>query len=113
MTARIPISLELPVGDDEGAELGQFIADVHAECPYERAVGVLAHEALLDALKDLSFAERRVLELCYGLGGERPRTLDEVGLMFKVTRGRVRQIEHRSLKKLRKAQKLRALSRLV
>ena len=70
-------------------------------------------EALREALENLSYRERRVLELRYGLGGEHPRTLDEVGRTFNVTRERIRQIENQSLKKLQslaEAQKLRALA---
>jgi RNA polymerase primary sigma factor len=109
-SAQAPISLEKPVGDDEQSEFGQFIADAKAESPYERAVEILTKEALRDALENLSYRERRVLELRYGLGGEHPRTLDEVGCTFNVTRERIRQIENRSLKKLqtlREAQQLR------
>jgi len=62
---------------------------------------VLRNEALRDVLNSLSYRERRVLELRYGLGGEHPRTLDEVGRTFNVTRERIRQIENQSLKKLR------------
>ena len=99
-SAQAPISLEKPVGDEEGSEFGQFIADEHAESPYERAVEILTKEALREALENLSYRERRVLELRYGLGGEHPRTLDEVGRTFNVTRERIRQIENQSLKKL-------------
>jgi RNA polymerase primary sigma factor len=109
-SAQAPISLESPVGDDEGSEFGQFIADEHAESPYERAVEILASEALRAALENLSYRERRVLELRYGLGGERPCTLDEVGRTFNVTRERIRQIESQALRKLQNlgaAQKLR------
>jgi RNA polymerase primary sigma factor len=91
-------------------ELGQFIADERAESPYERAAEILTKEALREALENLSYRERRVLELRYGLGGEHPRTLDEVGRTFNVTRERIRQIENQSLKKLQslaEAQKLR------
>ena len=109
-SAQAPISLEKPVGDDEESEFGQFIADEQAESPYERAVEILTKEALRDALESLSYRERRVLELRYGLGGEHPCTLDEVGRAFNVTRERIRQIENQSLKKLQnlaEAQKLR------
>jgi RNA polymerase primary sigma factor len=109
-SAQTPISLEKPVGDEEASEFGQFIADERAESPYERAVEILTNEALRDALENLSYRERRVLELRFGLGGEHPRTLDEVGRAFHVTRERIRQIEHQSLEKLRslrEAQKLR------
>ena len=109
-SAQAPVSLDKPVGDEEESELGQFIADEQAESPYERAAENLTNEALRDALAKLSYRERRVLELRYGLGGEHPRTLDEVGRTFNVTRERIRQIENVSLKKLyhfRDARKLR------
>ena len=110
-SAQAPISLEKPVGDEEQSEFGQFIADEQAESPYERAVELLTKEALREALENLSYRERRVLELRYGLGGEHPRTLD---------RGRTHVQRHpradppnrddQSLKKLQnlgEAQKLR------
>ena len=109
-SAQAPVSLEKPVGDEEESEFGQFIADERAESPYERAAEILTKEALREALENLSYRERRVLELRYGLGGEHPRTLDEVGKTFNVTRERIRQIENQSLKKLQslaEAQKLR------
>jgi RNA polymerase primary sigma factor len=100
-SAQAPVSLEKPVGGrEEQSEFGQFIADEGAESPYERAAEILTNEALRDALENLSYRERRVLELRYGLGGEHPRTLDEVGRTFNVTRERIRQIENQSLKKL-------------
>jgi RNA polymerase primary sigma factor len=108
--AQAPISLEKPVGDEQGSEFGQFIADEQAESPYERAKEILTKQALREALENLSYRERRVLELRYGLGGEHPCTLDEVGRTFNVTRERVRQIENQSLKKLQtlpEAQQLR------
>ena len=101
-SAQAPVSLEKPVGDEEQSELGQLIADEHAESPYDRAVDVLATEALRAALESLSYRERRVLELRYGLGDQRPRTLDEVGRQFSVTRERIRQIERQALTKLQK-----------
>jgi RNA polymerase primary sigma factor len=109
-SAQTPVSLEKPVGDEEESEFGQFIADERAESPYERAAEILTKEALREALENLSYRERRVLELRYGLDGQHPRTLDEVGRTFNVTRERIRQIENQSLKKLRAladAQKLR------
>jgi RNA polymerase primary sigma factor len=112
-SAQAPISLEKPVGEEEESEFGQFIADERAESPYDRAVDNLTKEALREALENLSYRERRVLELRYGLGGEHPRTLDEVGRTFNVTRERIRQIENQSLKKLQslaEAQKLREVA---
>ena len=108
--AQAPISLQKPVGDEDDSEFGQLIADEQAESPYERAVEILTKDALREALEDLSYRERRVLELRYGLGGELPRSLGDVGRVFNVTRERIRQIETQSLKKLeylREAQQLR------
>ena len=99
-SAQTPLSLEMPVGDDEQSEFGQFIADERAESPYERAAEILTKEALREALENLAYRERRVLELRYGLGGEHPRTLAEIGRTFNLTRERIRQIEDESLRKL-------------
>ncbi len=109
-SAQTPVSLEKPVGDDEESEFGQFLADDKAIAPEAAAETVLRNEALRDVLNSLSYRERRVLELRYGLGGEHPRTLDEVGRTFNVTRERIRQIENQSLQKLAslaEAQRLR------
>jgi RNA polymerase primary sigma factor len=109
-SAQAPISLETPVGDEEQTEFGQLIADEQAESPYQRAVETLANEALREALENLSYRERRVIELRYGLGDQQARTLEEVARSFNVTRERIRQIEHKSLKKLeslRETQRLR------
>src|ERR1035441_8268680 len=109
-SARAPISLEKPVGVDGDSGVGQFIADEQAESPYERAVETLRNDALRDALENLGYRERRVLELRYGLGGRHPHTFDEIARTFNVTRERIRQIESQSLKKLQnltEAQKLR------
>jgi RNA polymerase primary sigma factor len=99
-SAQAPISLEKRVGDEDESEFGQFIADERAESPYERAAEIITNDALREALENLSYRERRVLELRYGLGDEHPRTLDEVGRTFNVTCERIRQIENQSLKKL-------------
>jgi RNA polymerase primary sigma factor len=99
-SAQTPLSLEMPVGDEEESELGQLIADEGAESPYEQAAEVLTSDALREALENLSYRERRVLELRYGLHGEHRRTLDELGRTFNVTRERIRQIENTSLSKL-------------
>jgi len=109
-SAQAPVSLETPVGEEEQTEFGQLIADEQAESSYERAVEALTTVALREALENLSYRERRVIELRYGLGDQQPRTLDEVGRTFNVTRERIREIEHRSLKKLgglRETQRLR------
>jgi RNA polymerase primary sigma factor len=100
-SAQTPVSLEKPVGDEEESEFGHFLTDESAPLPDEAAEVALRREALRAILGALSPRERRVLELRYGLDGEQPRTLDEVGRTFNVTRERIRQIEHQSLKKLR------------
>ena len=99
-SAQTPVSLEKPVGDEEESELGQLIADEHAVSPYERAADQITTEALHRALNRLGSRERRVLELRYGLGGQRVWTLDEVAQTVGVTRERIRQIENQALRKL-------------
>jgi RNA polymerase primary sigma factor len=109
-SAQAPISLEKPVGDEEESEFGHFLADHSVALPDEAAETTLRKETLKRILCALSPRERRVLELRYGLDGQHPRTLDEVGRTFNVTRERVRQIENQSLKKLQalaESQKLR------
>jgi RNA polymerase primary sigma factor len=100
-SAQAPVSLEKPVGDEEESELGHFLTDLSVPLPDEAAETALRREALRGILSKLSERERQVLELRYGLDGQQPRTLDEVGRTFNVTRERIRQIEHQSLKKLR------------
>ncbi|HKC77990.1 MAG TPA: sigma-70 family RNA polymerase sigma factor, partial [Gaiellaceae bacterium] len=100
-TSQAPVSLEKPVGDEEESEFGHFLTDENAPMPDEAADVTLRQELLRNILGTLSHRERRVLELRYGLGGEQPCTLDEVGRAFNVTRERIRQIENQSLKKLR------------
>jgi RNA polymerase primary sigma factor len=109
-TPQTPVSLEKPVGDDEESEFGHFIEDESEPLPDEKAALAMRNESLARALELLGERERRVLELRFGLNGEAPRTLDEVGRAFNVTRERIRQIENQSLKKLRslaESQKLR------
>jgi RNA polymerase primary sigma factor len=99
-SSRAPISLEKPIGDEEGSEFGQLIADERSESPYDLAVVAINRTALHEALDGLGFRERRVIELRYGLDGQHPSTLDEVGRRFNVTRERIRQIEKHALHKL-------------
>ncbi len=100
-SAQTPVSLEKPVGDEDESEFGHFLTDENQELPDEAAEITLRKEALKKILGTLSSRERQVLELRYGLDGQHPRTLDEVGRTFNVTRERIRQIENQSLKKLR------------
>jgi RNA polymerase primary sigma factor len=100
-SAQTPVSLEKPVGDEDESEFGHFLTDENQELPDEAAEVTLRKETLRKILSTLSSRERQVLELRYGLDGQHPRTLDEVGRTFNVTRERIRQIENQSLKKLR------------
>ena len=100
-SAQTPVSLEKPVGDEEESEFGHFLTDENVPLPDEAAEVTMRKETLRRILGTLSHRERRVLELRYGLDGQHPRTLDEVGRTFNVTRERIRQIENQSLKKLR------------
>ncbi len=112
-SAQAPVSLEKPVGDEEDSEFGHFLADESAPSPDESTDTALREETLQRVLGTLSYRERRILELRYGLNGERPCTLDEVGRTFNVTRERVRQIENQTLRKLQamaESQKLREVA---
>jgi RNA polymerase primary sigma factor len=111
--AQHPISLEKPVGEEDDSALGDFVEDVSAESPFEVASKALRRESIARVLESLPRREREVIELRYGIVGGRPRTLEEVGRAFNITRERVRQIENRTLKKLQAlpdAQQLREAS---
>ncbi len=111
--AQQPISLERPVGEEDDSELGDFVEDQTAESPFEQAAEHLRRENLRRALNALPAREREVIEMRFGLTGERPYTLEEVGRAFNVTRERIRQIENHTLKKLEalpEAQRLRDAS---
>src|SRR6266571_9413106 len=100
-SSQTPVSLEKPVGDEEESEFGHFLTDGNQELPDEAAEVTIRKETLQKILGTLSSRQRQVLQLRFGLDGQPPRTLDEVGLTFDVTRERIRQIENQSLKKLR------------
>jgi RNA polymerase primary sigma factor len=111
--AQLPVSLEKPIGEEEDSELGDFVEDEGAESPFERASENLRRENVRRALDALPPREREVIEMRYGLRGNKARTLEEVGRAFGVTRERIRQIENNTLKKLEglpEAQRLRDAS---
>ena len=99
--AQEPVSLETPIGEEEDSHLGDFIPDEEAPVPAEAASQTLLKEQLADVLKTLTPREEKVLRLRFGLEDGRPRTLEEVGKEFNVTRERIRQIEAKALRKLR------------
>jgi RNA polymerase primary sigma factor len=99
-SSQAPVSLEKPVGDEQESEFGHFLTDENQELPDEAAEVTLREEMLRKMLGTLPSRQRAVLELRYGLNGEHPRTLDEVGRTFNVTRERIRQIQNQSLRKL-------------
>lgn len=96
-----PVSLETPIGEEEDSQLGDFIEDQEALAPADVASFLLLQEQLRDVLDGLSDRERKVIELRFGLRDGHPRTLEEVGRVFQVTRERIRQIESKTLSKLR------------
>ena len=99
--AQEPVSLETPIGEEEDSHLGDFIPDDDAPVPAEAASHTLLKEQLSGVLKSLTPREEKVLRLRFGLEDGRPRTLEEVGKEFQVTRERIRQIEAKALRKLR------------
>ena len=98
--AQLPVSLEKPIGEEEESELGDFVQDESAPSPFDTATTTLRKEDIERALDSLPERERKVIELRFGLKGEHPCTLEEVGRAFGVTRERIRQIENNTLKKL-------------
>ena len=111
--SQLPISLEKPIGEDDDSALGDFVQDETVASPFESAEVIMQRENVWRALDVLPERERQVIEMRYGLHGEKPLTLEEVGQAFGVTRERIRQIENNTLKKLQRlpeAQGLRDLA---
>ena len=108
-----PVSLETPIGEEEDSHLGDFIEDVHIASPNESATTTMLKEQLLAVLDSLTPREEMVLRLRYGLDDGHPRTLEEVGKEFGVTRERIRQIEAKALRKLRHPQRSKRLKDYV
>ena len=99
--AQDPVSLETPIGEEEDSHLGDFIEDEKTTTPSDSAAFTMLKEQLLNVLDTLTPREEKVLRLRYGIDDGKPRTLEEVGKEFNVTRERIRQIEAKALRKLR------------
>lgn len=99
--AQDPVSLETPIGEEEDSRLGDFIEDDKTKTPGDSVTAIMLKEQLLGVLDTLTPREEKVLRLRYGIDDGRPRTLEEVGREFNVTRERIRQIEAKALRKLR------------
>jgi RNA polymerase primary sigma factor len=104
-----PVSIDRPIGEDEDSSLSDFIEDENAPSPARTAVQSMLKDQLTKVLSTLSRREEKVIRLRFGLGDGTPRTLEEVGTIFKVTRERVRQIEAKALRKLRHPSRSRKL----
>ncbi|MBL9148615.1 MAG: RNA polymerase sigma factor RpoD [Phycisphaerae bacterium] len=98
--SRHPISLDRPVGESEDSHFGDFIEDERQESPSESATNDMLRQRINDVLKTLTYREREILKLRYGIGDGYTYTLEEVGRIFKVTRERVRQVESKAIRKL-------------
>lgn len=99
--AQDPVSLENPVGEEEDSKIGDFVEDESIKSPVENAAQTILKEQLMLAIDTLTPREQKVIRLRYGLDDAHPRTLEEVGKEFAVTRERIRQIEAKALRKLR------------
>ena len=98
--SRHPISLDRPVGESEDSYFGDFIEDDTAESPVESAGQEMLKDRIEEVLKTLTYREREIIKLRYGIGDGYTYTLEEVGRIFKVTRERVRQVEAKAVRKL-------------
>ena len=107
--ARHPISLDKPVGECEDSYFGDFIEDETAESPIETAGTEMLKDRIEEVLKTLTYREREIIKLRYGIGDGYTYTLEEVGRIFKVTRERVRQVEAKAIRKLQHPVRARKL----
>jgi len=108
-----PVSFETPIGEEGDSQLGDFIEDSETEKPLDAASFTMLQDQLQKILNTLSNRERRIIQLRFGLQDGHPRTLEEVGREFQVTRERIRQIEFKTLSKLRNSNKSKTLKNFL
>ena len=111
--SRHPISLDRPVGESEDSHFGDFIEDERQEAPADTATNDMLKQRINDVLKTLTYREREILKLRYGIGDGYTYTLEEVGRIFKVTRERVRQVESKAIRKLQHPVRQRRLANFL
>jgi RNA polymerase primary sigma factor len=111
--SRHPISLDRPVGESEDSQFGDFIEDDRQEAPADTATSEMLRARINDVLKTLTYREREILKLRYGIGDGYTYTLEEVGRIFKVTRERVRQVESKAIRKLQHPVRQRRLANFL
>lgn len=111
--AKDPISLETPIGDEEGSHVGDFVEDKSAVSPTDAVISLSLSDQTRRVLRSLSPREEKVLRMRFGIGEKSDHTLEEVGQDFEVTRERIRQIEAKALKKLKHPSRTRQLKGFV
>jgi RNA polymerase primary sigma factor len=111
--SRHPISLDRPVGESEDSQFGDFIEDERQDSPSDSATSDMLRQRINDVLKTLTYREREILKLRYGVGDGYTYTLEEVGRIFKVTRERVRQVESKAIRKLQHPVRRRRLASFI
>ena len=111
--SRHPISLDRPVGESEDSQFGDFIEDERQESPSDSATSEMLRSRIADVLRTLTYREREILKLRYGIGDGYTYTLEEVGRIFKVTRERVRQVESKAIRKLQHPVRRQRLSNFL
>jgi len=111
--AQLPLSLETPIGDEDSTPLKDFIKDNNAPVPDDIFIRINQREKIEEALKSLSEREAAVLKMRFGIGSGNEHTLEEVGQKFRVTRERIRQIEVKTIRKLRRPKRIKKLESLL
>ena len=111
--AQLPISLETPIGQEEGSELGNFVEDKNSVTPENRSEKNMLRESILSTMSGLNEREQMIIKLRFGIDDGRARTLEEVGKVYNVTRERIRQIEAKALEKLRQPSRSKKLEDFI